>query len=57
VRIAVLTIALSFIGLLCALTVSDIVRNGFSALDVIAILIIAPFSIGVVGALRNPPRE
>ena len=56
-RVTVLTLALLFIILLAALTVADIANNGLTALDVVAGLILVLFSIGVVGALRNPPPE
>ena len=56
-RVTVLTLALLFIVLLAALTVADIANNGLTALDVVAGLILVLFSIGVVGALRNPPPE
>jgi len=56
-RILVLTIALLFIVLLGALTVSDFVRYGVTALGVLSILVVAVFTIGVVGALRHPPRQ
>jgi hypothetical protein len=57
VRVAALTLALLFIVLLGALTIADIANNGLTALDVVAVLIMALFSIAVVGALRNPPAE
>jgi hypothetical protein len=53
----VLTIALMFIAALAALTITDMVRNGLSAVDVLAILIIVLFLVGIVGALLHPPRE
>jgi hypothetical protein len=56
-RAVVLTVALLFIALLGALTIADIVHNGLTALDVIAALILLLFTIGIVGALRNPPPE
>ncbi len=56
-RIIVLTIAVLFIGVLGALTVADIAHNGLTALDVFAILILVLFTVGIVGALRNPPPE
>ena len=56
-RIIVLTIAVLFIGVLGALTVADIAHNGLTALDVFAILILVLFTVGIVGALRNPPTE
>jgi hypothetical protein len=57
VRAAVLTLALLFIVLLGALTVADIADNGLTPLDVVSVLILALFSIAVVGAVRNPPPE
>jgi hypothetical protein len=57
VRLVVLTLALLFIGALAALTVVDFVRNGVSALGVLAVMIIVLFLIGIVGALRHPPSE
>jgi len=57
VRLAVLMIALLLIVMLSALTIADIAHYGFTVLDVVAVLILVPFSIGVIGALRNPPRE
>lgn len=56
-RAAALTLALMFIVLLGALTVTDIADNGLTPLDVVSVLILALFSIAVVGALRNPPPE
>ena len=56
-RATVLTLALLFIVLLAALTVADIANNGLTALDVVAVLILVLFSIGVLGALRNPPPD
>jgi hypothetical protein len=57
VRIAVLTIALAFILLLGTLTVYVFIHNGVSADGVIAVLILVLFVVGIVGALRHPPRE
>jgi hypothetical protein len=57
VRIVILIIALLFIGMLAALTVLDIIHNGVSVLDVVAILILLLFTTGIVGALRTPPPE
>jgi hypothetical protein len=56
-RIPVLTIALVFIALLGTLTVIDFVNNGVTVVGVIAVLILALFLIGIVGALRHPPQE
>jgi hypothetical protein len=57
VRSLVLTITLVFIAGLAALTVIDIARNGVTVLGVLAVMIIALFLIGIVGALRHPPSE
>ncbi len=56
-RIAVLTIALAFIGGLAALTVLDIVHHGLTVIAVLALGIILLFTLGIVGALRHPPSE
>lgn len=56
-RAVVLALALLFIGLFGALTVADIVHNGLNALDVVSILVLTLFTVGIVGALRNPPRQ
>jgi hypothetical protein len=57
VRRVILIVTLAFIGLLATLTVLDFIHNGVNALGVISILILVLFSIGIVGALRNPPSE
>jgi hypothetical protein len=57
VRLVVLAITLVFIAALGVLTVLDFVNNGVSALGILALLIVALFSIGIVGALRHPPEE
>lgn len=54
-RYLILIVALLFIGALAALTVSDIVNNGFNALDVVALLVLGLFTTGVLGALRHLP--
>lgn len=56
-RTAVLAIALVFIAGLGALTVIDFVHNGLTAVGVLAVLILALFTVGIVGALRHPPRQ
>ncbi len=57
-RYLILIVALVFIGALAALTVSDIVNNGFNALDVVSLLVLGLFTTGIVGALRQlPPSE
>jgi NADH:ubiquinone oxidoreductase subunit 6 (subunit J) len=56
-RIPVLVIALLFIAGLGVLTGIDIARYGLTVLSVLAILVLVLFMIGIVGALRQPPRE
>jgi hypothetical protein len=56
-RHTVLAIAVVFIALLTYLTVVNLIHHGVSAAGILAILIIVLFSIGIVGALRHPPRE
>lgn len=56
-RVLVLVIALAFILLLGTLTVYVFVHDGVSADGVVAILVLILFVVGIVGALRHPPRE
>jgi NADH:ubiquinone oxidoreductase subunit 6 (subunit J) len=56
-RIPVLVIALLFIAGLGVLTGIDIARYGITVLSVLAILVLVLFMVGIVGALRQPPRE
>jgi hypothetical protein len=57
VRLAILIVALAFIGGLAALTVLDIVHHGLTVVSVLALGIIILFGVGIVGALRHPPAE
>jgi hypothetical protein len=56
-RSVVLTLVLVFIAILTALTVFDVVTYGLSPLDVLAVMILALFATGIIGALREPPQE
>jgi hypothetical protein len=56
-RTIVLIITLVFIAGLAALTINAFAQNGFSVVGVIAIGILVLFSVGIVGALRTPPRQ
>jgi hypothetical protein len=56
-RGVVLTIALVFIAALGVLTGIEVAKYGVTVLSVLAILILLLFMIGIVGALREPPRE
>ncbi|HEX8123407.1 MAG TPA: hypothetical protein VF549_19295 [Solirubrobacteraceae bacterium] len=54
---AILAAALAFILLLAGLTVAVTVQEGPDVLTVGSLLVLAMFAFGIVGALRNPPRE
>jgi hypothetical protein len=56
-RVAVLTIALVFIGGLAALTIADFLKYGVTGLGVLSALILVLFAVGIVGALRHPPDD
>jgi hypothetical protein len=56
-RLAVLTLALLFVGALGALTVRDIHMHGLTPVGVLAVIIVVVFTIGVIGALLHPPRR
>ena len=56
-RLLVLGAALVFISAFAFLTYASIVEEGFSGLTVLSIFILVLLSVGIVGALRNPPRR
>jgi len=56
-RLAVLSLALLFIGVLGALTVKDIHTHGLTPVGVLAVGIVVVFTIGIIGALLHPPRR
>jgi hypothetical protein len=56
-RVLVLAIALVFIALLGTLTGYVFIHDGVSADGVVAVLVLILFAVGIVGALRHPPRE
>lgn len=56
-RLAVLAIALVFIAGFAFLTVTVIVKEGgITFASGLSVLIVVFLAIGIVGALRNPPR-
>jgi hypothetical protein len=55
-RNVVLFAVLVFIAGFAFLTVASIVQQGLTIAAVLSILILLLLSIGIVGALRNPPR-
>ena len=56
-RLVVLGVALMFIAFFAFLTVAAIFEQGFTPASAISIFILVLFGIGIVGALRNPPRQ
>jgi hypothetical protein len=56
IRLLVLGTALLFITGFAFLTYADIVREGLGAGSVLSIFIVVLLAVGIVGALRNPPR-
>jgi len=55
-RIAVLGAVLFFIAGFAFLTVAAIIEQGFTIASFLSILILLLLGVGIVGALRNPPR-
>jgi hypothetical protein len=55
-RILVLGAALVFISGFAFLTVTQITKEGFTVGSLFAVLVLALLAVGIVGALRNPPR-
>ena len=55
-RLLVLGLALVFIAGLAFLTLSAVIEQGFTLASLISVLILLVLGIGIVGALRNPPR-
>jgi hypothetical protein len=56
-RTLVLGAALVFIAGLGFLTVAAVVEQGFTPASALSIFIIVLLAVGIVGALRNPPRQ
>lgn len=55
-RLAVLALVLVFIVGFAGLTLASISEQGLTAAGVIAILILVLLGVGIIGAMRNPPR-
>ncbi len=51
-----LVIALLFIVGFAGLTIASIAEQGLTAAGVLSILILVLLSVGIIGAMRNPPR-
>ena len=55
-RVVVLGTVLAFIAGFAFLTLAAIVEQGFTVASMLSILILLLLAVGIVGALRNPPR-
>jgi hypothetical protein len=55
-RILVLIAALVFIGGFAFLTYRAFAEQGVTVLGVVSVFILLLLTVGIVGALRNPPR-
>jgi hypothetical protein len=55
-RIAVLAVSLAFILGFAFLTIGGIEQYGLTAEGVLSVLVLVILTVGIVGALRNPPR-
>jgi hypothetical protein len=55
-RILVLGAVLVFIAGFAFLTVAAAIEQGFTVASLISVLILVLLAVGIVGALRNPPR-
>jgi hypothetical protein len=55
-RLLVLAAALVFIAGFAFLTYAAVVKQGFTAGTVLSAGILVLLAVGIVGALRNPPR-
>jgi hypothetical protein len=56
-RVAVLALSLAFILGFTFLTVIGIAEHGLTAEAVLSVFVLLLLTVGVVGALRNPPRR
>jgi hypothetical protein len=55
-RVAVLVVSLAFIIGFAFLTIGGIAQYGLTAEGVLSVIVLVILTVGVVGALRNPPR-
>ena len=55
-RLVVLGTALLFIVGFAFLTFASVSEEGFSLASAVAVFILVLLAVGIVGALRNPPR-
>ncbi len=56
-RLVVLGAALVFVAGFAFLTYAAVVEQGFTIASLLSIFILVLLAVGIVGALRNPPRR
>lgn len=56
-RVVVLAIALVFIVGFAMLTITGIRHTGLGVESILSLIVLALLVVGIVGALRNPPRR
>lgn len=56
-RVAVLAVAVAFILGFAFLTIAGIQRFGINVQSVLSVMVLVILTVGIVGALRNPPRR
>jgi hypothetical protein len=56
-RLLVLGVALIFIAGFAFLTFASVEKGGFTLGSLASVLILVLLGVGIVGALRNPPRN
>jgi hypothetical protein len=56
-RLLVLGVALVFIIGFAFLTLSAVAHQGVTLASLISVFVLALLGVGIVGALRNPPRQ
>jgi hypothetical protein len=56
-RLFVMVVVLVFIAGFAFLTCVSVIEQGFSLASLLSVFILVLLGVGVVGALRNPPRR
>jgi len=56
-RLLVLGATMVFVAGFAFLTLSAVSQQGFTLASVVSIFVLVLLAIGIVGALRNPPRQ
>jgi hypothetical protein len=56
-RLLVLAATVVFVGGFAFLTLSALSQQGFTLASAISIFVLLLLAVGIVGALRNPPRQ